>query len=442
VLALALASGAALVLRHDAGGQRSPTPAVHAPRTPQPSPASTAPTSEVPTSGVAAPTLARPTGPDVAGERYRDAVAALLLDRARVARAGDARKALARAVQRVVPVARPEQARLLRSLAAVPFTSYRVTADGVPPPAAVQRGHVTERLTVHYRLAGDAAASQSTVRASLVRRDGRWLLAGWRPTRPQLWDLGAVRVAVRGPVLVLGDTSPARLDEVAAAAREALAGVRSVWPYRWSRRATVLVPQDARDMAALLHLDRTDLTGLGALTTGERPGRASTTVRVTVNPSYFWGLSPQARQILLRHELAHVAQYGLGARRLRGVPTWLTEGVAEYIGYRGQGVPFDVVAADLLDEVGKGRLPALPDDAAFDFGGSDQQRTLAYRAGWTFCVYLADRFGAKAPLRLYHAVARTEGHEHARVATALRATTGTALPRVVRDWHAWLSGQA
>ena len=62
--------------------------------------------------------------------------------------------------------------------------------------------------------------------------------------------------------------------------------------------------------------------------------------------------SQLARAIVLRHEITHVA---LGAPATTRTPTWLEEGLAEYLGYRGSGVPLRsgmVLQVDIIPATG------------------------------------------------------------------------------------------
>ena len=304
---------------------------------------------------------------------------------------------------------------------------------------------MSQTVTLRYRLAGDTVTSEDTVATTFERWHGRWVLARWHPN-PQsreVWDVGPVRSVLRGPVLVLGNVATNRLAAVASASQQALAAVRSTWPYPWSHRVTVVVPADAQDMAALVDMPQFEIDGLGALTNTESPDyRGRGAVRVTVNPMYFWQSSPLSQRRVLRHEFTHVAQLGLGPALNGQVPGWMVEGIADYVAYLHSGVPFSVVASDLLDRVRTGRLPAFPADIAVSAASPLQQKVLAYETGWTFCVYLADTYGPQAPFRFYRALALADGSTSQRVASSLREVSGQSKADAVRSWHTWLLTRA
>ncbi|MFZ0322902.1 MAG: hypothetical protein WAN48_02095, partial [Actinomycetes bacterium] len=245
----------------------------------------------------------------------------------------------------------------------------------------------------------------------------------------------------QGPALVLGSSTTyatSTLQDVADLTVASLDAVGQVWPYRWSRRATVQLPADAHDMARMLGVGGVT-GGLGGLTTSEGSGsRGGQALRVTLNPTYFPTMVPLARQILLRHELTHVAQHGLD---LSGVPQWLTEGLAEHVGYEGSGVARSYVAADLLAEVRAGTAPTrFPRDADFAFAAEPKVRTMAYRSGWTVCEYIADTYGEPSLMRFYRAVTVAPGSSRARVERASRQVLSATTAQLTAGWQSWLRG--
>jgi len=377
-------------------------------------------------------------------QRVEAAVTAILEQRAHDALASRVSPtSLARLRRTVAPALLANQVALARNLTRVPLVAYSLEAVSPPTLDGVKQGRVNQTVTLRYRLVGDPVISEDTVATTFERWRGRWVLTRWHPQRREVWDVGPVRSVLRGPVLVLGNVAAERLAAVASASQRALAAVRSTWPYSWSRRVTVVVPADAQDTAVLLDLPQFEIDGLGALTNTVGPdyrGRAA--LRVTVNPMHFWQTSPLGQQILLRHEFTHVAQRGLGPQRNGQVPEWMKEGVATYVGYLHSGVPFSVAASDLLARMRTGRLPAFPADIDFAFARSPHQRWLAYEAGWTFCVYLADMYGPQAPFRFYRALAMADGSTAQRVVSSLRAVLGQSQPDVVRGWHTWLLTRA
>ncbi|TDD48680.1 hypothetical protein E1286_14975 [Nonomuraea terrae] len=211
-------------------------------------------------------------------------------------------------------------------------------------------------------------------------------------------------------------TDPAVLAEVARRADTAALRVAAV--LGGPVRPLVAVPASAREAAALAGASRLD--GLAAVADGRR---------VIVVPEAFATLNPIGKDVVLAHELTHVVA------GTDGVPPWLREGFADYVGYRDAGLPVATAAAELAAEVRAGRLPnALPEPAAFAADGRDPGRLArAYQEAWLACRFLADRFGEATLVRLYRE-ARAAGVDPALAAVGLSVATLTERWRAyVRD---------
>jgi hypothetical protein len=246
--------------------------------------------------------------------------------------------------------------------------------------------------------------------------------------------------AVRGDgVLVLGPPVQQRLmEQVASLTAAAVPRVSAAWG-PWRERVVVLVPDDTEELAGLLGSDG-DLSRIAAVATAElRGGRGEYDPagdRVLVNPETFAGLGAVGRQVVLTHEVTHVA-----TRRASGpaVPGWLAEGFADLVGYTEVDLPLSVTAADLAGEVRADRVPAaLPADA--DFEGGSPRLSQAYQGAWLAVRLLDERHGRAALLRFYRAVGARRGVPAATaVEDALRAELGTTTAALTADWRASLS---
>jgi hypothetical protein len=151
--------------------------------------------------------------------------------------------------------------------------------------------------------------------------------------------------------------------------------------------------------------------------------------RVIVVPGEFARLTTTGRDVVLTHELTHVAA---GTDHL---PVWLYEGFADYAGYRDAGLPVRVAAAELAADVRAGRLPrSLPGPAAFAPNPQSPVRLAeAYQEAWLACRFIADRFGEGNLVRLYRD-ARRRGVDQALASLGLTAGSLTARWRgYVRD---------
>jgi hypothetical protein len=153
---------------------------------------------------------------------------------------------------------------------------------------------------------------------------------------------------------------------------------------------------------------------------------------VLINPTTFVQLGRLGRRVVITHEVTHVASRPATGPSL---PTWLVEGLADYVGYRDTGVPVAVAAEELRSDVRGGLLPtALPADGRFDGARSDLPQ--AYEMSWLAVRLLARQYGEKKLLLLY----RTAGGDPRpdAFARALTRTTGLSTRAFVSAWRAEL----
>lgn len=199
---------------------------------------------------------------------------------------------------------------------------------------------------------------------------------------------------------VVGAGSAPGLAGIARDVDSAVPAVRSVLP-TWTSTVTVLAPSDPVVMAELVGGDFGDplaLRQVSAVTTGPASGSGAV---VVVNTEALSTLTALGRRVVLAHELTHVA-----TREAGGAPVaaWLTEGFADYVGFRRTGVPDAVAAQDAVAEVRAGRLPgALP--AAASFLPTHGTTSPAYQQAWLACRVIAARWGEAALVALYRASA-------------------------------------
>lgn len=113
---------------------------------------------------------------------------------------------------------------------------------------------------------------------------------------------------------------------------------------------------------------------------------------VTVHRQAWAGLTAEARQAVLTHELVHVATAALTTPR---TPLWLVEGLAEAVAWRDvRTVPDRRLAQELAAEVRAGHLPAaLPTED--DFAATP---ALAYQQAWLAADLLLRDAGVEAVL--------------------------------------------
>ncbi|WP_354639742.1 hypothetical protein [Kitasatospora camelliae] len=282
-------------------------------------------------------------------------------------------------------------------------------------------------------------------RLGLVRDPaGGWLLSEDQPVGPAaLWDLAPVRVARGERCLVLGAGDEATLGGLAALADRAVPAVEAVWgPAAGGSaggagvgagagaagsggRLVLELPATLEEFARLLDVPAENYRGIAAVTVaaGGAPVRTPAD-RIQVNPDAYRGLSELGRRVVITHEATHVATR---ADTKGWTPLWLSEGVADYTGYRGSGRTGRQIAPGLTREVVAGRLPGgLPTDA--DFAAGAGGIALAYELSWLLCDLLARTFGPDRLVGFYRAVAAAGNPGDGREAR------DALVARLVKEW--------
>lgn len=324
------------------------------------------------------------------------------------------------------------------NLRAVPLAdwSYRVTSLDRTGDSA------TASADLSYRVEGYDRSPVVTARSlSLSRdRDGHWSVDSDRPARKsgqQLWDQGPAR-AVRGErSLVLGVGQPeGKLRDYAALADHAVPAVSGAWGPKWTGRVLVMVPESLEGMAGLLGSPASSYRGIAAVTTGATAEDGRTPAdRIIVNPDAFGLLGDSGRQVVLTHETTHVATR---AHTSPATPLWLSEGFADWVGYRdGDRTPAEA-APELAHAVSQGEIPdALPTDDDFGFSGDADGLARAYEGGWLACRMIADRWGEQRLGEFYRAVGAHETRDGA-VESAMTHILGTTPEAFTLQWHDYI----
>jgi hypothetical protein len=315
------------------------------------------------------------------------------------------------------PRLRADQARLFDRLRAVPISrwSYRIASAS----ASSDQRQLTCVVRLSYRLVGDTRDVERDQRVTAVRSGTGWVLTAIAPVSTDgtpvewdPWDLGPITVVRGTHSLVIGvgppDVVGAVLRRTAREADDAARRVDAVWGTGWPRRGVVLMPGTVREMAMLLGrgVDTSGLDQVAAVTSGElSPSRRGVADRVVLNPGPFRSLSGLGRSVVLRHELTHIATRA--SDRL-SPPLWVEEGFANYVAYRGTGLPATVVAADVVPLVRSGRAERrLPPPSAFDPRAG--AIAPAYADAWIAFELIEKRQGPGGPARFYRAAAGLSG---------------------------------
>ncbi|WP_405612291.1 hypothetical protein [Streptomyces sp. NBC_00076] len=327
------------------------------------------------------------------------------------------------------------------NLGAVPLAawSYRVTALHRTADTA------TATAELSYRVQGYDRAPVTVARVLDLSLDagGQWYVDAERPARKasqQLWEQGEV-IAVRGEhslVLGVGQSSEA-LHSYADLADHAVPAVSDAWGTHWSRHVVVLVPKSLAGMAGLLGSPASGYRGIAAVTTGETgaPARAPAD-RIIVNPEAYGVLGALGKQVVLTHETTHVATR---ADTTPATPLWLSEGYADWVGYRDSGRTPAQAAPELSESVSGGEVPnALPSDRDFGFSGAATGLAQAYEGGWMACRMIADQWGEARLGEFYRAVGTRQTRAGA-VEDAMRRVLDTTPEEFTVRWRDYLRAE-
>lgn len=379
--------------------------------------------------GPGAPTAADASHPGEVpwGAGDRAALRALLDRRAQALRARDVAGWLA-GVDPRVPEARRAEQEVWRSLTALPVSSWSWHVDdqaaGVPCPGQSGSGCLRVTGAVRWMLDGHDAQPVEASTTLVVRRDrDRWWLSGVQTSPCQVWDLPRLQASPGPEALVVGDVPQARLVSLHPAVAAARRQVEEAWG-PLGRPPVVVVPSTDAWFASLVGLTPERTRQTAAMTYGRlQSGQPARGDRVYLDPDGWARLSDQGRQIVLAHELTHLAVRG---STRHGVPEWLSEGFAVHVSYRGLDVDPRRTARELLDAVRAGRGPsALPADDRFADAGSGQ----AYDEAWLLVEHLVRLRGEPAVVRFYRDLA------DGRPATESWARLGVTPATALRGWR-------
>jgi len=256
-----------------------------------------------------------------------------------------------------------------------------------------------------YSLAGyDRAPRSFDATYTMVRRAGEWRIAGDTDgvTALQVWDLPGLRVLRGRSAIVIGNAPEARMHSYEAIADSSVRRVTGVWGKDWNSHVVILTPSTTKEFAELVSRSADDgLDQVAAITQGEiDPGRRAEGDRVVINPKAFTALDRNGRQVVITHELTHVATR---SSTTRPAPIWLSEGMADYVGYSGIDLSRARIAGELLALVRQGKGPkALP--TADDFDPAKTKIAPSYSASWLAVSRLVDIYGQAKVVSFYRAI--------------------------------------
>lgn len=296
---------------------------------------------------------------------------------------------------------------------------------------------------LRYRVAGlDTVDRTASVDYHLARTRGEWRIASELPSGPGStapWlVLAGARVHRTDHVVVAGTVAAGSLTEYADLAERARSDLGRAWAI--PDRILLLAPATSSETDALLGRAP---GGAPVAATTEGPLGADGLARgdrVVLDPEAFATLTPVGRQVVIAHELTHVAVRASVPGRSE---PWLSEGYADHVGYGYAGLPAARVAAPLLAAVRAGQAPTvLPGPLDVDPSRGDIE--VAYLASWQAVQLLIDRHGEGAVRRFVRAASSTGSEQDVREATdrALHDVLGTTRQDLTREWQARLRSLA
>jgi hypothetical protein len=344
---------------------------------------------------------------------------------------------------------RKAQLAMFTNAAAVPFASYYYEVDDSDVAAATvpAAGRLLVAVTLRYALRGfDLRPTALRDYLTFTTGNGAWLLAGdtdgtaeGLTSARDLWDFGPVVVVHGKRSLVLAHVGSVSLAHtLAASADAAVPRVTAFWGTRWARSVVILLPDSEDELRQIVGTTQ-DLSQIAALATAEvggSPGSASAVGdRIAINPKTFGTLGSLGRRVVMTHEITHVA-----SRAVTGAnsPTWLVEGLADYVGFKGTTSSLRFDAAELAHQVDIGHLPtALPSSAAFAHAGATL--SLDYEEAWLACKFIVSRSNEATLIAFYRQVGTATGTPAVVLKDAFAQVLHTDQATFTRSWISYLT---
>jgi hypothetical protein len=218
-------------------------------------------------------------------------------------------------------------------------------------------------------------------------------------------------------------------------ADRAYAQVGAAWTGGWERKAVILVPRDQDEAEQLV--GARDLSRVAAVASSSVESGSAELVlgnRIVVNTDNVVRYNDLNLQILITHEMTHVATRTVGA----GVPLLLVEGFADWTALKPIGFSFASTRPALNQRVDSGRFDGvLPTDR--EFRGPDA--AVAYDEGSAFCLWVATTFGAGKLQALYREFAGPGSTSSSELDRGFRDVLGVSRRTAEGRWAAWVRDQ-
>lgn len=293
-----------------------------------------------------------------------------------------------------------------------------------------------QQVSVDWQLRGDDGTARHLVWVTfLPAADGTAIVStsdgSEAPAAQPLWLTGAVatRRGAHTTVLSTSGTPAAawvrRAEAAAAAVRRRLPGATTTG---WNGDLVVELPATRQAFERVLGVTPGSYAQIAAVAWPEGPDAATAAIRIVVNPEQAARLDEQGLAVLLTHEAVHVATRSADS----SAPTWLVEGLADYVAYASYPQTAPTAESALLQRVRARKGPtAVPDDA--QFSPTAASLSLSYAEAWTLCRFLAETYSPTRLERFYRAVSSGTSTER-----ALRSEFGLSSAQLTARWRAYL----
>jgi hypothetical protein len=336
----------------------------------------------------------------------------------------------------------PDRARLLYgNLSTLPLTRLQIRVEPAQFGLAEQRTQLlgssawAQRAVVSWRLAGENADVEHQIWLTFLSDGGQVRLAGTVDEPPSRiveqkpsWSLGPLTASEReGVTVIAGSGQP--LERWANLAAAALDNVRDNLPdglrLSWSGHIVMEVPATPRDFESVLGEPAGRYGSIAAVT--HRAGTADGATRIVVNPKAAQ-LSSSALQVVLEHEMVHVATSSPDSP----APVWAEEGLAEWVSTKAHTGQPSEATDDVLTRVrAQGAPRSFPSDQEFQIGERDLR--MAYAEAWLVCRYIANRYSEIQLGRFYAEL--DDGHS---LDEASQSALNISEAELIIRWRAYL----
>ncbi|QSR31758.1 hypothetical protein CFI00_14835 [Nocardioides sp. S5] len=276
----------------------------------------------------------------------------------------------------------------------------------------------------------DAAPARAEVVVTFVPDDDGLAIADFSAggtARVPLWLRGRLSVATARGVLVMVDGTPSEAKAVVRRVERGIDVVRRVLPERIGP-VVVEVPASAGDLDDTLGVQPGTYAGIAAVTAPVgSTAEQDAPVHVFLNPDVTSRLRRAGAQVVMSHELVHVATDAVR----RPVEPWLLEGFADYVALRDTRLPDRTTLGRAIEVARRNGVPrSLPSAKDFDTRAPDLQAR--YEEAWLACRIIAERLGERRLVGIYK---RVDADSELAVELRSAGVTGLAL---LRAWQARL----